>query len=83
MHITLFNLKVARSFIAGYTPITLIAFINLFLFSRIRTILIFDSWTSHIEEITTPAKLIKLVDCCYMMRHEENNIAEEECYRML
>jgi len=83
MTFTLFNLKVARSFIATYTPITLIAFFNLFIFSRIRSILIFDSCTSHIEEITTPAKLIKIVDACYMMRHEENLIEEEVCYRML
>lgn len=27
--------------------------------------------------------MMKLIECCYMMRHEENLIAEEECYRML
>lgn len=27
--------------------------------------------------------MMRLCECCYMMRHEENLVAEEECYRML
>ena len=34
-------------------------------------------------EQTNPVVLMKLCECCYIMRHEENLVKEEECYRML
>merc|ERR1711934_742667 len=44
---------------------------------------IFSTWKGYTYEVTKPIAMMKLVECCYMMRHEENLIAEEECYRML
>ena len=79
----LFSLKVAGGFLAGYTPIALVAAIVYLLSGNIRFILIFDTWTGFLEEVTTPRSLIRLIESCYIMRHEENLIGEEESYRML
>jgi hypothetical protein len=43
----------------------------------------FNSWEGWIYEATHPDPIIKLIECCYMARHEKNLILEEETYRML
>ena len=48
-----------------------------------RPILIYGTWKGWIYEITEPMAIIKLIEKCYLARHEENLVEEEEAYRML
>lgn len=79
----LFSMKVATGFIAGYTPTTFYLVLVYGLASTVRITFIFNTWMGYTYEQTEPVPMMKLIECCYMMRHEENLIAEEECYRML
>jgi len=76
-------MKVATGFIAAYTPTTFYLGLVYVLGGQARVMLLWSTWKAYAYEITSPEPMIKLVECCYMMRHEENLIAEEECYRML
>lgn len=79
----LFSMKVATGFIAGYTPTTFYLVLVYGLSATVRTTFIWNTWSGYTYEQTEPVPMMKLIECCYMMRHEENLIAEEECYRML
>lgn len=79
----LFSMKVATGFIASYTPTTFYLVLVYGLSGQVRTALIFSTWAGYTYETTMPVAMMKLCECCYMMRHEENLVAEEECYRML
>lgn len=79
----LFSMKVATGFISGFTPTTFYAVLVYGLSATVRVTFIFNTWMGYTYEVTKPEPLMKLIECCYMMRHEENLIAEEECYRML
>lgn len=79
----LFSMKVATGFIASYTPTTFYAVLVYGLSATVRVTFIFNTWSGYTYELTNPEPMMKLIECCYMMRHEENLIAEEECYRML
>merc|ERR1712127_773592 len=48
-----------------------------------RPILVYGTWKGWIYEVTEPQTIIKLVEKCYLARHEENLVEEEEAYRML
>tara|TARA_B110000285_G_C14897073_1_gene501400 strand:+ start:415 stop:771 length:357 start_codon:yes stop_codon:yes gene_type:complete len=48
-----------------------------------RPILIFGTWKGFVYEVTDPMAIIKLCEKCYLARHEENLVEEEEAYRML
>lgn len=76
-------MKVATGFIAAYTPTTFYAVLVYALGGQARVLLLWSTWKGYTYEITSPETMMKLVECCYIMRHEENLIAEEECYRML
>lgn len=76
-------MKVATGFIAAYTPTTFYIGLVYVLGGQARVMLLWSTWKAYTYEITSPEPMMKLVECCYMMRHEENLIAEEECYRML
>jgi len=60
-----------------YTSITLIVG------SMMRPILVYGTWKGWIYEVTEPMAIIKLIEKCYLARHEENLVEEEEAYRML
>lgn len=79
----LFSMKVATGFIAAYTPTTFYLVLVYGLATAVRTGLIFNTWMGYTYEMTMPKSMMRLCECCYMMRHEENLVAEEECYRML
>lgn len=80
---TLFNMQVATGFLATFTPMTFYAVLVYGLSATVRVSLITNTWMGYTYDVTKPEPLMKLIECCYMMRHEENLIAEEECYRML
>lgn len=79
----LFSMTVATGFIASYTPTTFYLVMVYGLSGQVRIALIFSTWMGYTYEQTKPVAMMKLCECCYMMRHEENLVAEEECYRML
>jgi hypothetical protein len=43
----------------------------------------FGTWRSLVYETTHPDAIIKLIEACYMKRHEEDLVVEEENYKML
>mmetsp|Transcript_16165 Transcript_16165/g.27346 ORF Transcript_16165/g.27346 Transcript_16165/m.27346 type:complete len:148 (-) Transcript_16165:61-504(-) len=74
---------VSSSFLASYNPSTFYSTIVLVLSSFIRPVFIFGSWKGWIYECTNPDAIIKLIEACYIRRHEEDLVQEEEMYRML
>lgn len=79
----LFSMKVATGFIAAYTPTTFYLVFAYGLAATVRVTFLWSTWSGYTYEVTSPEPMMKLVECCYMMRHEENLVKEEECYRML
>lgn len=80
---TLFSKLVATGFLAAFTPMTFYAVLVYGSAAAVRLAFVFSTWQGFTYEVTKPEALMKLFECCYMMRHEENLIAEEECYRMI
>lgn len=80
---TIFSMKVATGFLATFTPMTFYVVLVYGLSATVRVAFIFNTWMGFTYEVTKPESFMKLFECCYMMRHEENLIAEEECYRMI
>jgi hypothetical protein len=74
---------VSASFLASYNPTTFYTGIMYVVFSPLRAIFIFGSWTGFIYECTSPDAIIKVIEACYIFRHEENLVEEEEAYRMV
>lgn len=81
--LNLFSLMVSASFLASYNPTTFYTGIMYVVFSPLRAIFIFGSWTGFIYECTSPDAIIKVIEACYIFRHEENLVEEEEAYRMI
>jgi len=81
--IQLFSMTVATGFIASYTPTTFYLVLVYGLSGQVRIALIYSTWMGYTYDQTKPVAIMKLCEACYMMRHEENLVAEEECYRML
>jgi predicted DNA-binding transcriptional regulator len=79
----LFNVLVSSSILAGMSPIVFYSSITLMVGTLMRPILIFGTWKGFVYEVTSPETIIKLVEKCYLARHEENLVEEEEAYRML
>lgn len=79
----IFSMRVPIGFIAGFSPMTFYVILVYGLASQVRVALLFSTWAGYTYELTKPEAMLKLIEACYMMRHEENLIAEEECYRML
>lgn len=49
----------------------------------VRPIFMFNTFMGFLYEMTHPDAIIKLIESCYMFRHEEKLVAEEESYRMI
>lgn len=79
----LFNMIVSTSFIASYTPSSFYLGIVLLAGTYARPVFIYGTWKGWIYEITHPDPIIKLIEACYIFRHEENLVGEEEAYCML
>jgi predicted DNA-binding transcriptional regulator len=80
---TLFSMMVSASIFASFNITTFYTTIVIVAGSSIRPLLMFGSWTGFVYETTHPDAIIKLIEACYMKRHEEDLIGEEETYRML
>jgi len=80
---TVFSMVVSSSFFAAYNITTFYAGVTLLAGTGIRTAFLMNSYKQWIYETTHPDSLIKVVEACYMYRHEENLQLEEETYRML
>jgi len=79
----LFSVLVSSSFLATMSPVVFYTSITLIVGQLMRPILIFGTWKGFVYEVTEPMAIIKLVEKCYLARHEENLVEEEEAYRML
>lgn len=80
---TLFSVLVSGSLLAAYSPTTFYGTIVYVASTTLRPIFIYGTWRGWIYETTNPDPIIKLIECCYMRRHEEDLVGEEETYRML
>ena len=80
---TLFSMLVSSSFLASYNPSTFYTTIVLMISTVLRPALIFGSWKGWIYEGLHTDAIIKLIESCYMKRHEEDLVGEEETYHML
>lgn len=80
---TLFSVLVSGSLLAAYSPTTFYASIVYVASTTLRPILIYGTWRAWVYETTNPDPIIKVIECCYMKRHEEDLVGEEEAYRML
>ena len=76
-------MMVSASIFAGFNVTTFYTTVVLVLGSTLRPIFLYGTWRGWVYETTHPDALIKLIEACYMKRHEEDLIGEEECYRML
>lgn len=79
----LFSVLVSSSFLATMSPIVFYTSITLMVGTLMRPILIFGTWKGFVYEATDAKAIIKLIEKCYLARHEENLVEEEEAYRML
>ena len=80
---TLFSMMVSASVFASFNVTTFYTTVVLVLGSQLRPIFLFGTWKGFVYETTHPDAVIKLIEACYMKRHEEDLIGEEETYRML
>ena len=80
---TLFSMMVSASFFASYSVTTFYTGVTVVVAGLLRPNLIYSTYMGFLYETTTPDAAIKLVEACYMKRHEEDLIGEEETYRML
>lgn len=76
-------MMVSASFLASFNVTTFYTTVVLVVGARLRPALLFGTWRGFIYECTHPDAIIKVIEACYMRRHEEDLIGEEECYRML
>jgi len=80
---TLFSMMVSASLFASYNVTTFYTGVTVLVAQLLRPNLLFSSFMGFLYETTKPDAAIKLVEACYMKRHEEDLIGEEETYRML
>ena len=82
---TLFSMMVSSSFFASYSVTTFYTGVVLATATMLRSayVFIYPTYMGFLYETTTPDAAIKLVEACYLKRHEEDLIGEEETYRML
>jgi len=81
--VTLFSVLVSSSLLAAYSPSSFYLSIVYLAGTAIRPIFLFGTWKGWIYEVTNPDPIIKLIEACYLKRHEEDFVGEEEAYRML
>jgi len=80
---TLFSMMVSASFFASYNVTTFYTGVTIIVANLLRPNFLFSTYMAFLYETTHPDAVIKLVEACYMKRHEEDLIGEEETYRML
>jgi len=83
MKIVLFSLMVSGSVLAGLSPASFYTTFVLILGTKVKIIFLYGTWRGFLYETTHPDPIIKLIEACYMYRHEEDLIGEEDTYRML
>lgn len=74
---------VSSSFLASMTPLTFYTGFLVLLQPSIRTIFLFNTFKAKVYEVVDPDAVIRLVEACYIYRHECDLVAEEEVYRMI
>lgn len=80
---TLFSMMVSASFLASYSITTFYTGVVIVVAKLLRPNLIFYTYMGFLYETNHPDPVIKLIEACYMKRHEEDLVGEEETYRML
>ena len=83
MTLTMFSVLVSSSLLAAYSPTTFYASVTYLAGGALRPILLFGTWKGWIYEVNNPNAIIKLIEKCYLARHEEDLVGEEEAYQML
>jgi len=76
-------MMVSASVFAGSSVTTFYTGVTVVVATMLRPMLITSTYMAFLWETTHPDAVIKLVEACYMKRHEEDLIGEEETYRML
>lgn len=74
---------VSTSYLAAYSPQTFYTGVAVMAFYALRPAFIYSTWCSIVWECNNPDPIIKVVEACYLHRHEENLIGEEETYCLL
>ena len=69
--------------LASYNVTTFYTGVTIIVANLLRPNFIFSTYMAFLWETTHPDAVIKLVEACYMKRHEEDLISEEETYRIL
>jgi len=80
---TLFSMMVSASFFASYNVTTFYTGVTIIVANLLRPNFLFATYMGFLYETTHPDAAIKLIEACYMKRHEEDLVGEEETYRML
>lgn len=80
---TVFSMVVSASFFAAYNITTFYTGVTVLAGGAVRLAFLLNSYKQWVYETTHPDSIIKVVEACYLYRHEENLELEEECYRML
>jgi hypothetical protein len=80
---TLFSMMVSASFFASYSVTTFYTGVTIIVANLLRPNFVMSTYMAFLWETTHPDAVIKLVEACYMKRHEVDLIGEEETYRML
>jgi len=81
--LAVFSLQVTTSFLAAYTVLTFYVLILVTISGILRMIFVTDYWLAKFVESTHVMPLIKICEACYIYRHEEDLVKEEETYRVL
>ena len=83
MKITIFSLLVTGSLLATFNPGTFYTSVTIAISSIVRTLFLTNYWQAKFVETNQTMSLIQLCEACYMFRHEEDLVREDETYRML
>ena len=81
--ITVLSMLVSASVFAAYSVTTFYAGVTVAATKVVRGAFLFPTYEQWVTETTHPDPIIKVVEACYLYRHEEKLQLEEECYRML
>lgn len=79
----LLSMMVSGPVFAGYNITTFYVSVVLVAGNALRPNFLFNFWKGLSYEQIDPDAFIKLIEACYMKRHEEDLIGEEETYRMI
>jgi predicted DNA-binding transcriptional regulator len=76
-------MMVSASFFASYNVSTFYTGVMMASSTALRPVFLYNTWRGYLYETTTPDPIIKVIECCYLKRHEEDLVGEEEAYRLL